>query len=166
MIKLPLRSISFGGASYHLAITTPTMSFVFISSCLGEHDIVLMSPNSGAALDAVLQEEALDAVLQEEAMSNEQLLNYEQEGPDQAENAPPVLLSATEECEDDGAAAAILTTGEPPAGRTTESDTIIVSTPPPVVEKGKRKYRISPHPLKGTEQFDNNVKNHYTEILK
>jgi hypothetical protein len=41
------------------------MSFVFIiSPCLGGgHDIVLMSPNSGAALDAVLQEEA---------MSNEQ----------------------------------------------------------------------------------------------
>jgi len=97
-------------------------------------------------------------------MSNEQLLIYEQEGPDQADNSPPVVLSATA-CEDDGAAAAILTTGGP-AGRTTERDTIIVSTPP-VVEKGKRKYRISPHPLKGTKQlFDNNVKNHYTEILK
>ena len=83
---------------------------------VGVAAVVLMSPNSGAALDAVHH--------QEEAM---------------AEN-------------------------QGPAGRTTESDTIIVSTP--VVEKGKRKYRISPHPLKGTKQFDNNVKNHYTEILK
>ena len=112
-----------------------------------------MSPNSGAALDAVLQQEdlsdQLDAVLQQEELSDHQQLLMAD---------PPVVSAAC-----DGAAEILTTAGRGHVvGRT--DDTMIVSTPPSVVQ-GKKKYRISPHPLKGTKKFDDNVHNHYTEIL-
>ena len=79
-----------------------------------------MSPNSGAALDAVLQQEEL---------SDQQLLIYEQESSyddvqtQQYSVADPPVVSA--EC--DGAAAILTTGGRGHVGRT--DDTIIVSTP-------------------------------------
>ena len=157
------------------------MSFVCISPCLGGHDIVLMSPNSGAALDAVLQEEA---------MSNEQWavahLRARRTGPGRKFTTGCVVC--------DGVRRRRCCCRNSNDWRTRRANNrkwhyYCVSSSLDgttsdnwwkeglsvgfelgcwnVVEKDKRKYRISPHPLKGTKQlFDNNVKNHYTEILK
>eukprot|EP01036_Dinobryon_divergens_P036331 gene36331-47284_t len=108
---------------FHQEATTPATT----NNSIGIHDTVLMSPNSGAALDAVLQQEELR---DQQMHIYEQESSYDDVQPQQYSVTDPPVVSAG--C--DGAAA-ILTTGgrEHVEGRT--DDTIIVSTPPSVVQE-------------------------------
>lgn len=109
---------------------------------------MLLSPDSGAKLEAVLLEEGLE----------EEFTHFNKQDTSSALSADPAATVAVEEQTKTFSSLPAATADLPAA-------VINVMTPPPPVqqETGNRnkRFRTSPHPYKGEADFDNEVKQHY-----